>query len=485
MRLYSSRVRHWFPRGRRGFVAGSALLVLTISIPAGGGGDAVGAVRHGAAPNIVTAANLWVGPGGRPSCVRAAIALEYAAALAGGNVCDTGPTAYSRATLGDTVLIEGGTYTSQWNFRPSITKTGATGTCNYNYGGAPNLSGCITFMPAQGQTVVIQVASSGQPQVRVCANFVSIRNVTIAETDYVDSYGDTVSNASIGVGRGDSTCQPNGGPPHDLYFANVNYGGQAGAVGGAYNVWFVGGAATSTKNFPWQMGGQGNNGATSYANHNGIVGMTFQGYNFANTDSAHHHMECIHDSPGSDHITLAGSRLLGCPTESFYAEGTSQTNLLIENNYFDSSSPMVIGCDSNGCDFSNIIIRFNSFHGGGWRPEVVGATNTNFGGGQFYGNLGDNVCKTYGIHNPTTGGFTSRYNVATNTQIGICVGDSTSSYGATVSYVSPGFPNWDLDLLGPTQMADCFVPASVSRAATDIHGNPRPMGSIDAGADER
>jgi hypothetical protein len=278
---------------------------------------------------------------------------------------------------------------------------------------------------------------------------------------------------------------PNAAPPHDLYFSNISYGGQAEATGGTSNVWFVGGTAASSKDFPWQMGGQGNNGATGYANHNGIVGMTFQGYNFANNDSAHHHMECIHDTPGSDHITLAASRLLGCPVESFYAEGSSQTNLLIENNYFDGASNMEIGCDVSNCNFSNITVRFNSFHGAGWFPEVVGASGTNFTGGLFYGNAGDNLCPIWQIHTPTSGGFSSSYNVTTSAKTGVCTNDSTSVYNATVTFASPGSPSYNLDLSGLTQTADGFVPATVSHPATDLHGNPRPAGANDAGADER
>src|SRR5213079_3065194 len=145
-----------------------------------------------------------------------------------------------------------------------------------------------------------------------------------------------------------------------------------------------------------------------------------QGYNFANTDSAHHHMECIHDTPGSDHITLAASRLLGCPVESFYAEGDSQTNLLIENNYFDGSSRMEFGCDGNGCVMSNITIRFNSFHGAGWFPE--------------------NVCSCTGS------GFTSSYNVSTGSRTGVCTGDFTSAYNTTVTFAAAGSPTYNLDL---------------------------------------
>ena len=157
---------------------------------------------------------------------------------------------------------------------------------------------------------------------------------------------------------------PGGAPPHDIYLANISYGGQASAIGGASNVWFVGGTATGTSDFPWQMGGQGANGATGYANHNGIVGITFQGASFTNSDALHHHMECVHDTPGSDHIVVASSRFISCPVQSFFAQGTSQTNILVENNYFIGGGPLKFDCTTNpGCVNSGITIRYNSFAG--------------------------------------------------------------------------------------------------------------------------
>ena len=438
-------------------------------------------------------ANVWVGVGGSGSCVRSPVAVGYAAAVAAGNVCDSGPTAYVRAQLGDTVLIEGGTYTSQWNFTAAMSKTGTVGTCDYNYPGTPNLSGCVSFRPASGQSVIFQVGGgAGVSQIRVCANFISIQNITIAMTTYTDSFNDTVSNGSIAVGAGDNSCLPGGGPPHDLYFANNNYGGQAGAVGGASNVWFVGGTATGTSDFPWQMGGQGNNGATSYANHNGIVGMTFQGYNFANSDSAHHHMECIHDTPGSDHITIAGNRILNCPVESFFAQGTTQTNILVENNYFDTGGPLKFDCTTNpGCVNQNITVRYNSFHATALLLENACNVNNTCAGATIdnnhvYANIGDG-CPTinFGLGGSTGSGWTSGgYNVETVTRQGICTSDTTSAYNQTITYASPGAPTYNLDLNG-TQTATGYVPALASRPATDLYGNIRPAGVSDAGADER
>ena len=167
------------------------------------------------------------------------------------------------------------------------------------------------------------------------------------------------------------------------------------------------------------MGGQGNNGATSYANHNGIVGMTFQGYNFANSDPAHHHMECIHDTPGSDHITIAGNRILNCPVQSFFAQGTTQTNILVENNYFDTGGPLKFDCTTNpGCVNQNITVRYNSFHATTLLLENACNVNNTCAGATIdnnhvYANIGDG-CPTvnFGLGGSTGSGWTSSgYNV--------------------------------------------------------------------------
>jgi hypothetical protein len=396
-------------------------------------------------PPAAGTASLWVAPSGSVSCRRAASPVGYAAAVLAGNVCDSGPTAYAKANLGDTVLIAGGTYTSSWNFAPSLSKTGSAGSCNYNYGGTASLSGCVSFAPAPGQSVVFQVAGQNTSAIRICADFVSIQGVTIAQTTYTDQFGDPVSNGSVSVGAGDNSCMPGGASPHDIYLANISYGGQASATGGASNVWFVGGTATGTSNFPWQMGGQGGNGATGYANHNGIVGITFQGASFISNDPAHHHMECVHDTPGSDHIVVASSRFISCPVESFFAQGTSQTNILVENNYFIGGGPLKFDCTTNpGCVNSGITVRYNSFastflnlqNACNAHSPCIGAVITN---NVVYGNSGLASCTSVGFGlNGSTGTGWSFQGVAA----GPCTPVSPTSSPPTTSItaVTPAPP---------------------------------------------
>ncbi len=391
---------------------------------------------------------LWVAPsGGSPSCVRAAVAVGFVQALAGGNVCDSGPSAYARAQLGDTVLVQGGTYTSSWNFAPQISKQGAAGSCNYNYGGTPNLSGCVSFVPAPGQSVSFQVAGTNTSAIRICANFVSVRGVTINQTTYTDQYGDQVSNDSVAVGAGDNSCMPGGAAPHDIYLSNITYGGQASAVGGVSNVWFVGGTAITATNLDWQMGGQGGNGATGYANHNGIVGMTFQGGSFLATDPAHHHMECIHDVPGSDHVVVASSRFISCPVESVFFQGSSQTNALVENNYFVNGGPLKFDCTTNGCVNSGNTVRYNTFQGA--TLLLQNACNKNgtcssaiINNNLVYGNTGlgcTSIAVNFGLNGSTGSGWTFGNTACapTTTTSGSTSSGSTSSTSITSTTSSP------------------------------------------------
>jgi len=296
--------------------------------------------------------------------VRAVVPVGFAAALAGGNVCDSGPTAYVRAQLGDTVLVAGGTYTSQWFFTRAMKKTGPDGTCDYNYGGSANFSDCVTFKPAPGAVVNFAVPSPSpnaqQTQIDVCVPYVAIEGFTFTETDHGEATtGDTLSNIAVAVGSGDNTCGTSS-YPHDVYLANNTYGGQVEVTGSVYNVWVVGGTAASATNRPWQFGGETSTSPSVYVNHSGISGVVFQGSSFAATDLGNHHMVCV-IANGSDHLSIADDRFLNCPVYGFET-GQSTTNLLIENNYFSGST---VHLQVNGLNSvqSNNTIRFNSFYG--------------------------------------------------------------------------------------------------------------------------
>jgi hypothetical protein len=202
-------------------------------------------------------------------------------------------------------------------------------------------------------------------------------------------------------------------------------------------------------------------------------------------------MECVHSTAGGSYgtknVSIAGNRFLSCPVESFYAEGGQQNGLLIENNYFDGASNMEIGCDVPNCDFQNITVRFNSFHGAGWLPENAAQAGTaaNFTGGKFYGNLGNNICVPIYISHAgatNTGGFAGTYNVTNGVMAGVCNGNPSNAFSVAINWVSPGSSNYNLDLNG-VQTATGFVPSSVTPwPAANIYGIVRTGGSTNAGA---
>ena len=429
------------------------------------------------------------------TCTRNATSVDYATALASGNVCATGPGAYKKAQLGDTIYTETMTVTSQWNFARAITKTVTNGTCNFNYGGAPNFSQCITIEPApDGSTLTFAVPGANVSQINACVSGLSIQNFTVNMTTYTESgTGDTLSNTALQVGSGDSTCGAT--PPHDDYFANATFGGQVGVVGGAIDTWIVNSVAQSTADLPWQLGGPGNNSTIAGVNHSGLVGVVFKGYNFANTDAGHHHMECIHMDYSGDHNTIAGSQFDNCPVFAIRveAEGSGstqnyQTNHLFENNFFDTggvSGGLNFDCHDNGCTLTGNIARFNSFNASTFAPTndcaQNGANTCTDNSNAFYGNLVGAGCPSssaiFGL------GWTTSYDVWSGSQAGICAGDSTSAYSTLISYVAPGASSYNLDL-SRAQTATNFVPSSVAwpLSGGNIHGAPRSGSATTAGA---
>lgn len=449
--------------------------------------------------NDLSISHLWVAVGGSSSCLRSAVPVDYVSALARGNVCDSGPTAYQVAQLGDTVLVMGGTYTSQWRFTKAMTKSGPTGTCSYNYNRPPDLTNCITFKPAAGAAVDFAVPASPpnamQNQVLICTDFVALEGITFAETDYTEAgSGYKLSNTAVAIGAGDNTCGTSNFP-HDIYLHNNTYGGQVAVTGSSYNVWVVGGTAASTSDLPWQFGGSYS--TNPYVHDSGIVGVTFNGDNFINHSYGPphpHHMVCVHDASGSDHVTIAGNRWLNCPVGSFEANG-NQTNLLIENNYFSGSlahNALVLTVNNLNGSQDNMSVRFNSFYRTGMNINnecnngkdttiCTGSINNN----RVYGNIGTGCPSLdFGQGSMSGTGWTTGYNIEAVGKQGICTGDSTSRFRTSFAYVSPGAPAYDLRLQPGAPALGAGDPSSYP--ARDINGNLRPLRvAPDAGADQR
>jgi hypothetical protein len=437
-------------------------------------------------------ANLWIDSNGG-TCTRQPVASGYVDAAA----CSDGPAAYAKAQLGDTILMASMNVTTVWNFDKTKAKNGSDGTCNYNNGVSSNLTQCITIAPAPGATVTFTVPGTLITQIVVCVDHLLMKDITINLTTYVESVtSHVIGNQALIVGNGGNACGTTQAP-HDDMFQDINYGGGAGAVGGAYNVWYVGGVAVETADTDWQMGGTGNNTVIPYAHNNGVVGMEFDGYNFVNHSYGSpkpHHMECIHSTLGSDQIEIRGNKFIACPVESYFAQGSGQTNIMIENNMFFGGNlgngPLKFDCTTNtGCTLSGITVRFNSFASGTFLllENACGGTapTCNISGNKVYGNIAPSCpSSTLGVSGPA-GAWVMSYNIQTSSQSGICAGDSTSLYSQSPNFVDPLTPNYDLRMAGSGSWC-AFVPSGVSGGipVTDFDGATRVAtgGAYEAGA---
>jgi hypothetical protein len=426
------------------------------------------------------------------NCVRFSTAVP--APPGGSGVgCATFQRAYQLAQSGDTVYLNwSGAWSTSQQIGASANKT-TSARCRY----PTDTSGCINFTPVAGS----QPTVSGGLQ--ICADYVQLSNFDFNSATYTDTYGDTVSKPAWWVGKGDSTCQPSGAPPHDIYIHNVDAHGPAGITGGAFGVYVLGGSIGNSYNLPVQFGGSGNNGQTPGVHNSTIDGVTF--HHFLATDLANHHMECVHMDYAGDSNTVQNSRFQSCPVYSIRVEAegnpgqhaNTQTNHLFQNNFFDGA-PLNFDCHDNGCALTGNVVRFNTFGTGGFTPTndcAQSSGNTcSAHGNTFYGNLVNNGCSSnaaiYGL------GWSSFFNVYAGNGGGntICATDTTSSYGAQIRLVSPGAPNYDDHLSTCTQVsANLLAPpnlftqgsANLGAPLTDIDGVGRPKsGLLDAGASE-
>jgi hypothetical protein len=419
------------------------------------------------------------------NCVRFSTAVP--APPGGSGVgCATFQRAYQLAQSGDTVYLNwSGAWSTSQQIGASANKT-TSARCRY----PTDTSGCINFTPVAGS----QPTVSGGLQ--ICADYVQLSNFDFNSATYTDTYGDTVSKPAWWVGKGDSTCQPSGAPPHDIYIHNVDAHGPAGITGGAFGVYVLGGSIGNSYNLPVQFGGSGNNGQTPGVHNSTIDGVTF--HHFLATDLANHHMECVHMDYAGDSNTVQNSRFQSCPVYSIRVEAegnpgqhaNTQTNHLFQNNFFDGA-PLNFDCHDNGCALTGNVVRFNTFGTGGFTPTndcAQSSGNTcSAHGNTFYGNLVNNGCSSnaaiYGL------GWSSFFNVYAGNGGGntICATDTTSSYGAQIRLVSPGAPNYDDHLSTCTQVsANLLAPPNLpDEPVTDIDRAGRPKsGLLDAGASE-
>ena len=351
--------------------------------PAGSGGEPA-------------AGNVFLDPAGSDT---AANCTRYATPQPdpGGAVCATFDKAYTLAQTGDTVLIRGGSFTTQQTVQVADRKPDGA-SCNY----LGDTSGCITFEPEQGAAVSFDVANlpsssagnaSGQLTLN-CATYFRLRNITFAEVDFTDTAnGGTDSHSAFEVGPADSTCGTVG-PPHDDIFEGLTVGGAGSLTGGIYNSCLVDSHAVSVKNLPWHFSQAGyDNGKGAYAHDNCMIGNTFDGFNFVDNNGLH--MECVTmfssgSAPGGmSNNVIRNNKFLDCPIEGFFMQidnPVTADNNLFEGNLFKGSAfPLKISCHSSGCQVTNTTVRFNTFQTGSNFTDCNGGCT--WTGDSYYGNL--------------------------------------------------------------------------------------------------
>jgi len=385
------------------------------------------------------AANLWIDTNGG-TCTRKATAAAYADAAA----CSSLVAAYNAASSGDLVLIRAGSYGDQ------------------NTGPRTGLTSQITFKPEQGATVTIGSMwdwgasftnlDGSQGVLHVNGGFrvgwggsrtTTITNVTLQHFDTKSvSQIDNASNLlirDVDIGNYCSTQNddalrmndPTGaggdsGDPHDVVIEDSTIG-----------------------NICWQGSSQ--------------------------------HPDCFAVSAGYN-VTIRRNRFYQCGSQGLYLIselGGNIHDVTIENNMFGDCrtqggysncvNSLILDVRSPG--LRNVTVRYNSFAVGTQPMRVSGGTSSQ--NIQVYGNAGEGP----GCEN--TGGVTYAYNVWDDAKC------STTDVTADPGFVSNAYgPSFDLHLASSSSPAvGRGDPSRV--AADDYDKQSRPIGVVDAGADER
>ncbi len=448
--------------------------------------------------------------------------------------CATFQKAYTLANPGDKVFLNwNGAWqpTGEMKIGTSGNKTPGSGACNEATG---DLTACIHFLPGPGLTASFITApvlthanngDTGGATLHICADYIEMSGFTMALSTFVDSLNNVFSEPSIAVGTNDNSCRPGGGtapsataPPHDIYLHNLILNGQGFNSGGAYNVYWKN---VTVQNVVTAVGftvegASAVSGVNDPMTHNDVFdGFKVTGLtnDFAGGITLQHQV-CFKSYSGATNITVENSYFVQCSpaggtpgTRNPYAtlrvssEGVfcSETNWTIQNNYFDSNNNQgdlyLNAGNCNNATLTGFVVRFNTFAGNpASMPNLIEVfsdcspvhTGCNTSNNVFYGNLIKGGCPSIS----TVGHVTEDHNVFTNAAGGICTGDATSIFSATVTLTSPGSPTFDDSLTGCSQAAVGAFPVSAfpSVPATDINGlpfpNPAHSTTVDAGASQ-
>jgi len=332
----------------------------------------------------------------------------------------------------------------------------------------------VVFQPAAGASVTVGQLNFGSNRFEGGASHVTIKNMTVT--------GD-VSIPGCGVPDGTACPADSSSPGNDLTFQNLRVKGPyAFYCASCSNVSILGGTwGPDTYQCRSGLGSahpEVQSAYTQVKRAHGILidGTTWQ--NFARCTSADH-TECLQVEPADD-MTVRNSTFKMCDTivvnfandlaNSNSAAGfRAPNNILIENNFFDTSKdntggPTWYALNIREC--SNCTIRYNSWTQAPRMPDVETHLNV-----KFIGNAGP--FSSAGC----LAGVTFAYNVWEGASC-----SSTDKNVANVGFANEGAV--DLHLTSTSPAINAGDPGTFPSA--DIDGQARPLGGTpDAGADER
>jgi hypothetical protein len=453
----------------------AAIVATVATIAIAGGGITIITGDDPVPPTDPGTANFWVDTNGG-TCTRQSTAGAYVDAQA----CSSMNAAYQAASPGDVVRIKGGTYGGQ--------------TIAYDSG--LTSASDIVIKAAVGEAVEF----TGQVNVQGS-------HLTLDGTDDSDGYFRLRDGIEV------ETLSPNSPMREDITLRGVDAMGNQSSLSSVNDVLvedsYFGGYHKSTGD------SKGNDALRLNDNNNGVptditldhvyIGEIGRG------DSGPHN-DCFEGSDG-ENLTIRYSRFWHCATQGLYLSGGASAqfdNVLVENNWFGPCSTPWQGFTGNFCsdiviiewDKPNTVFRYNSIGAQeGWRLGSNGPT----GSVTVKGNAGKppncGASATSYDHNAWDTGSTacSGTDVTGDVQFTArpdnggswppASGSTCTGFNATTLIVEPDLcwriENHTFDYtIGASSVArNAGDPSSFP--TTDIQGETRPIGTIDAGSDER